>query len=68
VFILLTGASALMLTTAATFRQLHQELRFVERKQVQRWNRLAAGPAGGAVAPAGTPSAATNSVPVEPHP
>lgn len=37
VFILLLAASALMLTTAITLRQLHKELRFVERKQVERW-------------------------------
>jgi hypothetical protein len=37
VFILLVAASALMLTTAITLRQLHKELRFVEKKQVERW-------------------------------
>ncbi len=37
VFILLVAASALMLTTAITLRQLHKELRFVEQKQVERW-------------------------------
>jgi hypothetical protein len=37
VFILLVAASALMLTTAITLRQLHKELRFVEKRQVQRW-------------------------------
>lgn len=38
VFILLLAASALMLTTAATFRNLHRELRFVDEKQVEHWN------------------------------
>jgi len=39
VFILLLAASALMLTTAATFRQVHRELRFVEKKQIQHWQQ-----------------------------
>jgi hypothetical protein len=42
VFILLLAASALMLTTAATFRQVHRELRFVEKKQIQHWQQRSA--------------------------
>lgn len=42
VFILLLAASALMLTTAATFRQVHRELRFVEKRQVQSWQQRSA--------------------------
>jgi hypothetical protein len=42
VFILLLAASALMLTTAATLRQVHRELRFVEQQQVQHWQRISA--------------------------
>jgi len=42
VFILLVAASAVMLTTTGTFRNLHRELRFVEKKQVQRWEAWSA--------------------------
>lgn len=42
VFILLLAASALMLTTAATFRQVHRELRFVEQQQIQHWQQISA--------------------------
>lgn len=54
VFILLLAASALMLTTAATFRQVHRELRFVEKKQVQHWQQRSA------AAPTNAPSARPN--------
>jgi len=42
VFILLLAASALMLTTAATFRQVHRELRFVEQQQIRHWQQISA--------------------------
>lgn len=53
VFILLLAASALMLTTAATFRQVHRELRFVEKKQIQHWQQRSAAPTTNA--PSATP-------------
>jgi hypothetical protein len=40
VVILLFAASALMLTTAGTFRILHRELRFLEQEQQERWRSL----------------------------
>jgi hypothetical protein len=54
VFILLLAASALMLTTAATFRQVHRELRFVERKQLQHWQQRSV------ASPTNAPSARPN--------
>jgi hypothetical protein len=37
IIILLLAASAFMATTALTFRNLHRELRFVEKQQLQHW-------------------------------
>jgi hypothetical protein len=39
IIILLLAASAFMATTALTFRNLHKELRFVEKQQVQHWQK-----------------------------
>lgn len=69
VFILLVAASALMLTTAITLRQLHKELRFVEKKQVERWQGQrvrAAGPIK--QVDHGPATGATNAVPVPAQP
>ena len=69
VFILLLAASALMLTTAITLRQLHKELRFVEKKQVERWQGQRVRPAGPIKQVGhGPATGATNAVPVPAQP
>lgn len=39
IIILLMAASAFLVTTGLTFRNLHHELRFQEKKQLQRWEQ-----------------------------
>jgi len=69
VFILLLAATALMLTTAITLRQLHKELRFVEKKQVERWQGQHVRPAGPIKQRNGrAATGATNAVPVPTQP